>query len=550
MELPMSAASMAAASTDEASTDASARCKRRREQETEPPAPRELSSSREPCKDAPRSLAPRSPLLPASILCLSFALLISSLWASLGRSSFFAIAGTPGRLVFVVACFALAWHFRNHVPSVKVLAGSGTALIAASIAFRLMRFGIVDKDMSTVVEALDTVCVNLGSAILFLLIAQMSAPFSRRVCAIGVPASYLVASCVYALTVFVLPEPVPCIVMAASPLLAALGVLACACICLSGRPVRGMQPIQCGFAAGERRPFPFLENDAEWVPLIFGTTLFPLLFSTAAQLCLVMGGSGLYGAPNEFAAAVFPLVLILYGARSVDRISYGRVLALCVPLMSCGFAVLPWLGGTNGLVGQILIKTGFIVYQVLFWVLLLGKIRHDPRHAYMYSGLFLGLFMLAKAVGRMVVFSADTAVDATLLSWQVATGALWVICTYTLIFFVVAARSPLSAMSGVRDRRDGDEAEGQAELAEPADSFSLKIDAFCRRYGLSPREREVMELAVHGFTMRAIGQQLYIAEDTVKTYLRRVYAKVDVANKQGLVAMIDGYAPEGTASQP
>lgn len=490
------------------------------------------------------SSEPRSPLLPAALLCASLALLIVSLWTSLGQSSFFAASGTPGRLVFVCTCFAVAWHYRNHVPSVKVIAGAGTALIFASLILRLLVLNIADEDLTTVIEALDMVCVKLGSALLFLLLAQMSAPFERRICAVGVPAAFFMASCIYGLTMFVAPAPIPDFVMIASPLLAALALLACTRICLSGRPIHDMQPIQCGFAAGDKRTYLFLENDREWMLLIFGTTLFPLLFSVAAQLCLVMGGSGLYGAPNEFAAAICPLLLMLYGAHSVERMSYGKMLAVCVPLLSCGFAVLPWLGGTNGLVGQILIKTGFIVYQVLFWVLLLGKIHDDPRHAYMYSGLFLGLFMLAKTIGRTVTFTADSGIAAALLSWQVATAALWVICTYTLIFFIVASRSPRSAMFGIRGEQATQAApEEEPGLAEPADSFSLKLDAFCKQYALSPREREVMELAVHGYTLRAIGQQLYITEDTVKTHLRRVYAKVNVTNKQGLISMVDSYEP-------
>lgn len=489
------------------------------------------------------SSEPRSPLLPATLLCASLALLIVSLWTSLGQSSFFSASGTPGRLVFVIACFALAWHFRNHVPSVKVIWAAGTSLIVANLVLRLVRLGIVDADLSSIVEALDMLCVKVGSALLFLLLAQMSAPFERRIYAVGMPAAFFGASCVYGLTMFVLPAPLPDVVMFASPLLASLTLLAGIRVCLAERPIHGMQPIQCGFAATDKRTYLFLEDDREWMLLIFGTTLFPLLFSVAAQLCLTMGGSGLYGAPNELAAAICPLVLIAYGARSVESISYGKVLAICVPLLSCGFATLPWLGGTNGLVGQILIKTGFIVYQVLFWVLLLGKIHDDPRHAYMYSGLFLGLFMLAKTIGRMVRFSPDSGIAAALLSWQVATAALWVICTYTLIFFIVASGPSPSAMFSVRSRPTPD-AQEPAGLAQPADSFASKLDAFCRQYGVSPREREVMELAVHGFTLRAIGSQLYITEDTVKTHLHRVYAKVGVSSKQGLIAMVDGYDPQ------
>jgi DNA-binding NarL/FixJ family response regulator len=48
---------------------------------------------------------------------------------------------------------------------------------------------------------------------------------------------------------------------------------------------------------------------------------------------------------------------------------------------------------------------------------------------------------------------------------------------------------------------------------------------------LSTREREVLALLALGLTNRAIGDELYLSTDTVKTYVRRVYAKLGVRNR-------------------
>lgn len=48
---------------------------------------------------------------------------------------------------------------------------------------------------------------------------------------------------------------------------------------------------------------------------------------------------------------------------------------------------------------------------------------------------------------------------------------------------------------------------------------------------LSPREREVLALMVTGATARAIGDELGIAEATVKTHLTSLYRKLRVANR-------------------
>jgi DNA-binding NarL/FixJ family response regulator len=48
---------------------------------------------------------------------------------------------------------------------------------------------------------------------------------------------------------------------------------------------------------------------------------------------------------------------------------------------------------------------------------------------------------------------------------------------------------------------------------------------------LSPREQEVLALLALGMTNAKIGEQLFLSVDTVKTYVRRVFAKLGVNNR-------------------
>ena len=49
--------------------------------------------------------------------------------------------------------------------------------------------------------------------------------------------------------------------------------------------------------------------------------------------------------------------------------------------------------------------------------------------------------------------------------------------------------------------------------------------------GLSPREAEVMGLVAKGMTNREIGEQLHIAENTVKNHLRNILDKLHLNNR-------------------
>ena len=57
-------------------------------------------------------------------------------------------------------------------------------------------------------------------------------------------------------------------------------------------------------------------------------------------------------------------------------------------------------------------------------------------------------------------------------------------------------------------------------------------------YGLSPREQEVVDLAVRGASTRQISQALYISEYTVKDHLSNIFDKVGVRGRRALVKQL------------
>lgn len=56
---------------------------------------------------------------------------------------------------------------------------------------------------------------------------------------------------------------------------------------------------------------------------------------------------------------------------------------------------------------------------------------------------------------------------------------------------------------------------------------------------LSPRERQVLNLMATPATYREIGEQLFIGEETVRTYAKRIFTKLDQPNRtQAVIAAI------------
>jgi DNA-binding CsgD family transcriptional regulator len=68
-------------------------------------------------------------------------------------------------------------------------------------------------------------------------------------------------------------------------------------------------------------------------------------------------------------------------------------------------------------------------------------------------------------------------------------------------------------------------------------SFKGIPESFSSKYGISAREREVLEMAARGITYRKIAERLNIAVGTVKNHCKSIYQKTGVNNKLSLLLL-------------
>jgi DNA-binding CsgD family transcriptional regulator len=75
-------------------------------------------------------------------------------------------------------------------------------------------------------------------------------------------------------------------------------------------------------------------------------------------------------------------------------------------------------------------------------------------------------------------------------------------------------------------------------LLDRNNSRSFDSSQVAAQFHLRQRERETMELLVHGFTIKEIAYRMGISPNTVKVFLRLIMVKMNVTTRSGLVTRV------------
>ena len=103
----------------------------------------------------------------------------------------------------------------------------------------------------------------------------------------------------------------------------------------------------------------------------------------------------------------------------------------------------------------------------------------------------------------------------------------------------VAVAERGTGVAAEAERHRGRRRRGEAAAPAIKDRVSKQCQVLTRRYLLTTRESEVMELLVRGNTAADIAKKLTISENTAKTHVKRLYAKLDVHKRRDLLALFE-----------
>jgi DNA-binding CsgD family transcriptional regulator len=89
-------------------------------------------------------------------------------------------------------------------------------------------------------------------------------------------------------------------------------------------------------------------------------------------------------------------------------------------------------------------------------------------------------------------------------------------------------------------------AQTQREMGERDDAghggqdvLAASCDELAGACGLTPREREILELLARGRTKAHIAEAFFISENTVRNHVKHIYAKLGVHDRQELIDRVE-----------
>lgn len=211
------------------------------------------------------------------------------------------------------------------------------------------------------------------------------------------------------------------------------------------------------------------------------------------------------------------------GSAREDTFLFGG--ALLVMLLPFYFSTSP-----------VALNIGVFAGLLLCWVIIYSALDDLPLHE--------GDGVWKYAVGILV--SDATQVAATLLGMQLPEN--WLpsigICVGLLCVAVFIARRVTGAIPNRFVQEESVLSSRNESESDMKSGISKQCDLAMSVYELSSREREVLEYLVRGRSAKSTSSALFISYNTVKTYMNRLYKKLNVHNREDLIRTVENLSEE------
>ncbi|MSA60838.1 LuxR family transcriptional regulator [Gordonibacter pamelaeae] len=310
-------------------------------------------------------------------------------------------------------------------------------------------------------------------------------------------------------------------------------------------------------AGGRRKDAPrgsyrdaFLELGDSLVAFCVMEAVIGLLNSFMLAGSVTFAGSGSVSGVGML-IGILAFCVVVFVVQRIPRVSTAfRVL---MPIIASLLVFLPFLGEQFNLFFSTVLLGGyyFIALLITYVVAETAHVRNLSPYVLMGAAACLARVCLAAALlGGHAIGSLPGGLF----------GESEHIMRYLVVIMAVIYALSLAAVLVSRDRRRGrrGDADAGASAAVPApagaaeaaplpagaaaegdDAFDARCAAVAAAGGLTEREAEIMRYLARGRTKAHIAGVLFVSENTVRSHVRNIYAKLEVHTRQQLIDLVE-----------
>jgi DNA-binding NarL/FixJ family response regulator len=102
--------------------------------------------------------------------------------------------------------------------------------------------------------------------------------------------------------------------------------------------------------------------------------------------------------------------------------------------------------------------------------------------------------------------------------------------------YILKKTPPAKLLEYIEDALNGGAPMTSAIATQVLSMFAKQHKSRTETFNLSPREQEVLNLLVEGFSYKLIADKLFVSMDTVRSHIKKIYDKLHVNSKSEAVA--------------
>lgn len=248
---------------------------------------------------------------------------------------------------------------------------------------------------------------------------------------------------------------------------------------------------------------------------------------------------------SEVLLAVAMLVWVVPCRRGLD---FSRTWRLILILMATALIFEPYLDPAFLSYLLSLVRTAQTFLIVFLFLALADVARHSQYHPMAVFSLGWIAYALPFAVGKG---AGDELAAMGSGASLVMAAIVWLLVIVTLFVLDEASAGNRLVFTELNDEGDDDTHAKRMDAVQQAlneqddanrlhaDILTVRCAALTEAYGLTPREREILELLARGRSKTHIAEAFLISENTVRGHVKHIYAKLSVHGKQELVDKLE-----------